>query len=213
MGFIRSIRENLKDPKKKSLTLLGIYLIFFIIVFILFNTSSKKDSYISESEEDEVTSYEYIYNFNSENGVIEIIGTHKDTEDLFTYNGLKYYKKDNVLYTYQGNELVEVPTFPLNIDQFGYENIEKIVGECTMIDETSYSDKSSKINYNININDLDILNIEDTNLDIMIPIEVKTSDYIEEVTIDLTNYYNYKYTINIKYDNINKIDSIKVGTN
>lgn len=213
MKFIKSIRENLKDPKKKSLTLLGIYFIFFIVVFLLLSSAPKTEPNITEPKIDKVTSYEYIYNLSDDINTIEIIGTHKDSEDLFTYNGVKYYKKENILYTYQDNKLIETSNLLVNIDEFGFENIEKIIKSSVVVDETKYSDKSSKINYNANIDNLNILNIKDTNSDILIPIEVKSNNYIEEVSIDLTNYYKHKYIINIKYDNINKIDNIKVGTN
>ena len=40
MKFLKDIRENLKDPKKRSLTLLGFYALFFIFVFIVLNYNS-----------------------------------------------------------------------------------------------------------------------------------------------------------------------------
>ena len=47
MNFINSIRENLKDPKKKSLTQLVLYLIFFIFVFVLLSSgNTTKRNYI-----------------------------------------------------------------------------------------------------------------------------------------------------------------------
>ncbi len=217
MNFIKKIRENLKDSKKKSLTLLGIYFIFFIVVFALFNSAPQNEPIENiediEEKEDVVTSYEYTYNISDINNSIEIKGTHKDTKDLFTYNGLKYYKENNILYIYQNNELNEISYLDIDIDNFNYNNIIKIIDSSTFVDETSYSDNSSKINYSINIDDyLSILNIDKTNLEINIPITVSKSDYIDEIQIDLTNYYKYKSIITIKYDNINKIDDIKVGT-
>lgn len=216
MRFIKNIRENLKDPKKKSLTLLGIYFVFFIIVFVLLSSAPTNEPIknIEDEKKDVVTSYEYIYNLSDINNSIEIKGTHKDTEDLFTYDGLKYYKKDNILYSYQNNELKEIPSLNINIDNYNYDSIKKMIDSSVLIDETTYNDNSSKINYEINIDDyLTILNIEKTNLDITIPIIVSSSDYINEVSIDLTNYYKYQFLIKINYNNINKIDNIKVGTN
>lgn len=216
MKFIKNVRENLKNPKKKSLTLLGIYFVFFIIVFVLLSSAPTNEPIknIEEPKKDVVTSYEYIYNLSDINNSIEIKGTHKDTEDLFTYNGLKYYKKNNILYSYQNNELKEIPSLNINIDNYNYDSIKKMIDSSVLIDETTYNDNSSKINYEINIDDyLNFLNIEKTNLDITIPIIVSSSDYINEVSIDLTNYYKYQFLIKINYNNINKIDNIKVGTN
>lgn len=216
MKFIKNVRENLKNPKKKSLTLLGIYFVFFIIVFVLLSSAPTNEPIknIEDEKKDVVTSYEYIYNLSDINSSVEIKGTHKDTEDLFTYDGLKYYKKDNILYSYQNNKLKEIPSLNINIDNYNYDSIKKMIDSSVLIDETTYNDNSSKINYEINIDDyLNFLNIEKTNLDITIPIIVSSSDYINEVSIDLTNYYKYQFLIKINYNNINKIDNIKVGTN
>ena len=49
MKFIKVVRENLKNPKKKSLTLLVLYAIFFIFVFaVLHSVPTKDDNNIEE---------------------------------------------------------------------------------------------------------------------------------------------------------------------
>ena len=106
MNFFRSIKESLKDPKKKSITLLVFYLIFFIIVFILFGISdSKKNNYVPISkEENKIEKEEYFYKYS-------IITDDSITEynildnDKYRYDALKElinksiskttYKEDN----------------------------------------------------------------------------------------------------------------------
>ena len=41
MKQINNIKEFLSDPKKKSLTQLGLYAIYFIFVFIFLNSAEK----------------------------------------------------------------------------------------------------------------------------------------------------------------------------
>ena len=94
MGFIRKIKEFLSDPKKKSLTLLGMYGVFFIFVFIFLNSGSNSNAnyseYINEEQTDEVRNYEYIYKINNNDVITEINGTLKDNIDTFNYNNLNY---------------------------------------------------------------------------------------------------------------------------
>ena len=204
MKFFKKIREYLKDPKKKSLTMLGIYAIFFIFVFIFINTgNSSTPDYVPEDTTNEINNYEYIYKINNNEIINEITGTYKNNEDSFNYNGLNYIKKENTIY------LNNAPvTLDFDIDRYKYNNIELLIENSDS--KTTYKE-SNKVIYNINVNKYYTLLNEVNNCNIIdctnieIPITVESSGNIDYVLIDLSNYYGYKYTIEINYNNINKV--------
>ena len=55
MNYFNKVKEYLKDPKKKSLTLLGIYIVFFIFVFAITSGSSEPQSIKSFEEKEEIS--------------------------------------------------------------------------------------------------------------------------------------------------------------
>ena len=220
MKFLRSIKEGLKDPKKKSLTLLGIYAIFFIFVFIFLSSAPTNPSpklpvddnkEVDKNDTGKVESYEYSYKVG--NNII-VNGVHKLNEDMFTYNNLKYYKKDNVIYL---NDSV-VEDFDFSLDEFSYESIREILKECEFQEETIYKDGNKKTTYNIStqkyftfLNEFNACDTVDCSTT-FVNITVNTKDYINSVVIDLTKYYGYDYLIEINYSNINNIEDIKTST-
>ncbi|MBQ9071648.1 MAG: hypothetical protein IJY25_00625 [Bacilli bacterium] len=213
MNFIKSIRENLKDPKKKALTQLGIYLVFFIFVFaVLSGSNPPTENYIEEEIPVGINSYEYIYKINNNGVLLEVNGTLTDTEEIFNYNGLQYSKIGNVVYL--NNEIV---TEIFNTDLYKYNNIETLIEKSEFIEKTTYKDNNEKTTYNISMDKyFSVINEINncTNIDCTVinsNIVVESSDNINKVTIDLTNYYGYLYTIEINYNNINNIE--KISTN
>ena len=207
MEFIRKVREWLKDPKKKALTQLGLYAVFFIFVFILIGMggNSSTPDYIKEATNKEVTNYEYIYKINNNEVINEIVGTLNNSEDTFNYNGLNYVKKEGV--TYLNNTPV---TIDFDIDRYKYKNIELLIQNADS--KTTYTD-SKKIVYNMNVveyftllNEVNNCSVIDCTI-ISVPITVEKDDYISYVSIDLSNYYGHKYIVEINYNNINKIST------
>jgi len=207
MEFIRKVREWLKDPKKKALTQLGLYAVFFIFVFILIGMggNSSTPDYIKEDTNKEVTNYEYIYKINNNEVINEIVGTLNNSEDTFNYNGLNYVKKEGVIY------LNNTPiTIDFDIDRYKYKNIELLIQNADS--KTTYTD-SKKIVYNMNVveyftllNEVNNCSVIDCTI-ISVPITVEKDDYISYVSIDLSNYYGHKYIVEINYNNINKIST------
>lgn len=210
MNYFNKTKEFLKDPKKKSLTLLGIYAIFFIFVFAVTSSgTSSTPNYSPESKEkniDTTSSYEYIYKINNNEVINEINGTYNNEEDTFNYNGLNYIKKDGIIYLNN----TPVDNLDFDIDRYKYNNMELLIENSDS--KTTYKD-SNKIVYTMNVNEYFTLLNESNNCSnidctiIEIPITVESDDYINHVIIDLSNYYGYKYIIEINYNNINKIST------
>jgi len=207
MNFIKKVRENLKDPKKKALTQLALYAIFFVFVFILIGmgNNSNISNYVPEETNKEVTNYEYIYKVNNNEIINQITGTLNNNEDIFNYNGLNYVKKEGV--TYLNNTPV---TLDFDVDRYKYKNIELLIQNADS--KTTYTD-SSKVVYNMNIVEYFTLLNETNNCSIIdctiinVPITVEEENHINHVLIDLSNYYGHKYIVEINYNNINKIST------
>lgn len=207
MDVINKIKEWLSNPKKKSLTLLGIYFIFFVVVFILTSGgNSETPNYVEKEQNNNIISnYNYIYRINNNEVINEISGTYKDNIDTFNYNGLNYTKNDG--FVYLNNNQVQID---FDIDRYKYDKIQTLIDNSDS--KTTYQD-SKKIVYNMNIVEYFTLLNETNNCTsidcsyINVSIAVESNDYINNVIIDLSNYYGYKYTIEINYDNINKIST------
>lgn len=212
MNFIRNIIENLKDPKKKSLTLLGIYVIFFVVVFILLNTgrhieSNHEDNYVDKNDEIEekvnIFSYNYIYRIYDNETMLEINGAYKNGLHNFNYNGLDYSKEYNTVYQ-NGIE----SDLDFDVDKYKYDVIELLIENSDS--ETKYRNSNSIMYSMPIIKYFELLKEEsiceelECN-DINASITIVKNEYIESVLIDLTNYYKYKYQIEIEYNNINNI--------
>lgn len=208
---IKKIRENLKDPKKNALTQLTIYAVFFVLVFILIGISdsiSKKQNvnYVEKpKEEAKISNYEYVYSINSNEVINQIVGTLKEDEESFNYNNLNYIKKEGIIY------LNNIPvTLDFDVDRYKYEKIELLIENSDS--KTTYTD-SEKIVYNMNVSEYFTLLNEPSNCGIVdctyvnISMTVESDKYINHVLIDLSNYYGYKYIIEINYNNINKIST------
>jgi len=206
MDFFSKVRDNLKDPKKKALTQLGIYAIFFIFVFIVLNNSGNSSTmdYIPEETTDIVSNYEYIYKINNNDVINQITGTLKSEEDSFNYNSLNYIKKDSIIYF--NNTPV---TIDFDVDRYKYDKTELLIENSDS--KTTYTD-SSKIVYNMSANEYFTLLNEVNNCSTMdctiinVSIAVESDTYINHVIIDLSNYYGYKYIVEINYNNINSIE-------
>jgi len=227
MDFIRSIREGLKDPKKKSLTLLGMYGIFFIFVFAVLNSSGTPSNYIPEEPtEKSVESYEYVYKLINNQDIMEIHGTIKGNDEVFTYNGLNYHKDSNGFYVLEDNTISRDISPYINITS--YSDIETFIKNSNFISETRYNDNSKKAIYDIvaskyfdlennrNFNNtesdvIDVCGMYDCNKGITITVE--SGEYINHAVIDFSNFYGHLYNIDITFSNVNNIQELKISTN
>lgn len=214
--MFKTIKENLKDPKKKAITQLVLYGIFFIFVFALIS-SNDSSTPIKEyiEEENSINSYEYIYKINNNNVITEVFGTIFNNEERFNYNNISYYKNNSIIYDSNNIEVLNPLNFDTNI--YSYQNIEKLINSSEFIEKTTYKDNSEKITYNINasnyfnsINDITSCSIKDCST-INISFIVEKTDNINHVQINLYEFYGYLYNIDIYYSNINNIE--KISTN
>lgn len=192
--FIKIIKEGLKDPKKKAITQLILYIIFFTFVFLLISNSNNKSNYKPNNEiVNDTLYYDYEININENNMISNITGIYSEDSELFNYNNIEY----NVLDIQ--DRVIENP-LKYNISDYYYENIEELINKSEFVEKTIYKDSNTKTTYNIKINNYYDNCIE--NCDSNIVINVFENEFINNVIIDLTGVYNYNYVIDIKYKNI-----------
>ncbi len=208
MKYIGSIKETLKNPKKRSLILIGFYLIFFIFVFILLNNQSMPSATINQNnqnentnESDNIESYTYTYTLN---GQIIFESIYKDNTEIFTYNGLTYYKNSDLIYLNN-----EIALIDINVDYFKYDNIKRLIDNSEFIKSTTYKDDTKETTYSIDLGKFNsIMGTIYDDTDSEISFVVNENVNINSVTIDLSSYYNYSYEMKINYSNINNISDI-----
>lgn len=198
--YLNKFNKFRKDPKKKSISLLIIYGIFFIFVFIYISgnkpINSPNDIDTNNQNQNDnindVTSYEYTY---------EII-----QNDLnFKGKGIYYNNKNKI--EIDGNFIKEnnyqISFAILYDNKLNYNNLDNFLKNYDYESKTEYKDGNIKYEYIINNNDMiKYLNIElnegYTNISVI------RNDYINEVNINLSN----NYSIKINYNNINNINSV-----
>ena len=209
--FFKKFKEFRKDPKKKSISLLIIYGIFFIFVFIYIRSgtpnpqvnNSNQNINITQNQ-NEITSYEYEYEINKDNNIIKITGTFINNEDVFNVEPDKYLI--NNYYIYSNEE--RIIEFPIN--KLGYNEINKYVSNIDYNAKTEYKDGQIKYEYIISNKDFSNYFQEENNIEGNVYITVNKKDYIDKIEIDLKEYYNTEnYKINIEYTNINNISNIE----
>ena len=199
LDFIKTIRENLKDPKKKAITQLVLYVIFFAIVFMLLaNANDNYTPYVgNDNNSNEITEYNYVININENNIITNITGIYSNEKETFSYNNTEYNISDII------NNVIENPVKYLVSDYY-YDNIKKLINKSEFIKTTTYKDDSKETTYNIKVSDYFINSNYEciNNCDNVIVITVYEKEYIDNVVIDLTSVNNYNYLIDIKYENI-----------
>ena len=217
MEYIKKIKEFLGDPKKKSLTQLGLYAIFFIFVFILLSGGDSSNTNVSSVEESktpvenyaEMKGYTYKVTYINVNKVDIIEGTYYDDKSLFTYNNLKYFY-ENSLYIID-NDYYYLSNIEYNISKIFSKNLYSIISELVEESKTKYKDGKIITNYTIDSNKIYNYLYEAelfyTNL-VGVSI-IEENNLITHITLDLTNLGLTLNKIEIEYSNVNKIESLE----
>ena len=157
MNYIKNMREALKDPKKKALTQLGLYAIFFAFVFILVGISKNVpsnqiiDEYKTSKEVyEDMISYDYKVTYTNIDKIDIIEGTYYNNASLFTYNNLKYYYEDS-LYAINSDSY-SLANIEYNILKIFNNNLYNIFNDLEEVSKTTYKDGMVVTNYTANSN-------------------------------------------------------------
>lgn len=218
MDYIKQVRIWLKDPKKKSLTLLGIYFVFFVFVFLFLNSAVTQKTTVIEPQEEvsaeqsykEMTSYNYKNKYTINGIVYEVVGDYVNGNSSFTYNLNKYYYENNIYYA-QNIEEFNQTKFIQNIDKLFNVKLYTLIENLTEDSKTTYNDGTISKNYLV---DSKMFYTYYYNVDK--PLDNKISIYVFEednkiksITIDLTALNEELTKIEIEYSNINNIASLE----
>ena len=223
-------KEIWSNKRYRSLILLGFWMIFFVFVYFVMNNNDH-DNVIQKPKEVEVTKttldkYKEMknYTFNLE------INTSKSENSIYSYTGKtyqditilndKYLLKDNTIYEINGNQMkvLEATLFEINIFKLKPNNINNLISLGQLNYETKYNDGSIEKSFLIPLKEIikDFKGEEVADLKSSVEIKYKEKDnWINEITVDLSNYYEYEtskketYIIKITYNNINQIEQFK----
>lgn len=211
MQYLEYLKEAWKDPRKKAIIKLGLYIAFFTIMFMIAGLSSSNnvpDIVDSENKQESYDNYSFILNLNKQeilNGVFD--------KDIITYNySNQIYKLENeLLYQVINNELVNINNNHIKLDKLMLNKIDNYVEKSIEIYKTNYNDGKEKRGYEININDFSNLyenkeQIGEEKIQISI---TYLENKIIEIEYDLTNYYNMgSYILDFTFDNFNQSQSL-----
>lgn len=220
MNYINKTKEFLKDPKKKALTELAIYGVFFIFVFILINSSGNRVStpIIEETKTpieyyESMTSYDYKVTYTNIDKIDTIEGTYYNNTSLFTYNNLKYYYED-MLYVINNDSYI-LSNIEYDISKVFNKNLHTIFDDFNEESKTTYKDGKVVTNYTLDSNIIYnyLYNTEST-YDNFVNISVTEKDnVITNIVLDLSNLGLTLNKIEVEYNNINNIESLDIYTN
>lgn len=217
MKYINIIKEFLKDPKKKALTQLGVWAIFFVFVFMFLNSGSDTPV-VNTSVDDTKTAIEtysdmkgYTYKVTYTNlDKIDIIeGTFYNNTSLFTFNNIKYYY-ENSLYIID-NDSYYLGNIEYNISKIFNSNLKTIINELVEESKTTYKDGTIVTNYTIDSNKVykylyEVESVYTNNINVSI---TEKDNIVTNVVFDLTNLGLNLTKIEVEYSNINNIESLE----
>lgn len=229
---LKEIINNLKktDRGRALLFFLG-YLIFFIIVFIFIQTSSRVNISRSDYEKGSLinfnvdkikaNNYSYKYTISIDVNDYEYTGSRNEDLEMFSYNDNNYFRdyKNNKIYKKDNNKWIEINN-PNDLDYFTkIDNILEFANSSTYISKTDYESGKVTYNYEIStttiekiINDLDI-DLDDKPNELIFSSDEEGN--VVNIKMKLDSYGKYKkyskkyLTVELEYDDFSEVDIIK----
>lgn len=219
MSF-KKIKEFFSNKRYRALTILALYILFFIFIFSIMNFDDAKKFY--ENEEKTYNSnplfrlekYEFHYDIEFLNELdypinkYSIDGKTYGSNTLFYINETMqtYFIEDNTYYLFTNGMFQKQNEEIFDINKLSAINIYLYLKEAKRESVTTYENGDKKENYSMNVNEFSKLymgEITDKQGDIYIETYYKKNN-INKIIMYLGNYNNTK--INIEYNNINKVN-------
>ena len=216
MKYIKEIRENLKDPKKKAITQLALYGIFFIIVFLLIGgdrdvspTSPvvKKESAVEVYNN--MRSYNYKITYTTFTKVDIVEGAYYNGKSLFSYNNFNYYYDDSIYKI--DNDTYYLENIEYNIAKMFNTNLSSIFEKLEEESKTTYKDGIVVTNYKIKADIVyNYLTGMESNYASYTRVSItEEDDIIIKISINMVEQGLALSMIEVEYSNINNIESLE----
>lgn len=214
---IKKFKELMKNKRYKAMFKLGLFILFFIIVFILIELNSN-DEYLDDINSSnqqglfDIDNYSFNYLVQTEN-MNNVISTNLTldgyrNENKYVFEVLEHNKKyyyEETLFTYDDTILPYTGNKFIDVELYSPENIEKYIKKGKLDSTTTYSDGTIKKEYKIEVVTFASLigeNIITLEGDVVITIYQKENK-LQSVELDLIKYN--KSNIIIEYSNLNNI--------
>ena len=229
---LKEIINNLKktDRGRALLFFLG-YLIFFVIVFIFIQTSSRVNLSRDDFENgttvnfnvDKIqdNNYSYKYTITLDINDYEFVGKRQDNLEEFNYNEYYYFRdyKTNKSYREEKGNWVECKD-PNDFKYFtDIENIIDLANNATYISKTNYESGKTTYNYEISTTTIEKL-MHDVDIDLddkpnELVFSTDEEENVVSIKMKLDSYGKYKnyskkyFSINLEYDDFGDIKELE----
>lgn len=212
-NYYKQFKEMRKEPRKKALTTLIMYLVFFTIMFSLlgiinlFSEPAKPEIIRNNPIEQlkNLNNYSYVYEIQINEETNLITGKRFLNQEAFQYNEDNYYITASTVFKVDDSELEEKNPFVIDIFQFSPNKIYDYIKEAgnSNQNENEYTIPLSNFFEEKNPSEL----VQNQYIKIKL-IETTEDDF--KLILDLSNYANYinneiiNYQLDITYYDINQ---------
>lgn len=221
------IKELKKTEKGKSILFFSFWALFFLVIAIMARTLprvpvSTSDNYVKKNNFSfasiEKNNYSFNYTVNIDGLIYNYTGIRKDDDELFSFNNLDYYKKNDSYFSKTNEVWVRTDNPYLFSDFFNIKNINDMYTLSTYISKTEYENKDLGYNYMLSTASI-VKMLENIDIDIEeVPNElVFTTDStgdVKKIELILNSYGKYKglcvntFVITLNYSDFSGIKEI-----
>ncbi len=147
--FFGTIKTLWKNPRGRALLQIGLYALFFGIIFLLLNIqTSSKISYTVEEQYERWNQYHYVMTIENENKIYHIYGSKMKEETFLVEGQNQTYRIIDEMIVDENNNVVS--TFDWNL--FSPRQLSSFIKNGIINSTTSYKDGSKKIEYEMECN-------------------------------------------------------------
>lgn len=221
------IKELKKTEKGKSILFFSFWGLFFLVVAIMARVLPrgqvytvddyiKKDAFSFASIEK--NNYSFDYTVNIDGLVYNYTGKRKDDDELFSFNNLDYYKKNDSYFSKINEVWVRAENPYLFSDFLNIKNINDMYTLSTYISKTEYENKDFGYNYKLATETI-VKMLENIDIDIEeVPNDlIFTTDStgtVKKIELILNSYGKYKglcvntFVITLNYSDFSGVKEI-----
>ena len=207
----RSYQDLKKNPRKKALADLGLWLVFFLgmyIFFLILSNMGSSHTYHSFKQQDTLSNFKEMesYTFQMTGNQEQVTGMYVDEKMYIEYQGKTYFYKEGTIYQVDTVEEQLIPTKETLLSFFVQDLKPTILSQwleaSKVLEETKYNGKKKETLYQYSFDD------KKMNL------KVVEEDYqIKTIAMDGKDYLAKKglqydtFPITIQYQDVNEIQS------